>query len=106
MQIESKTNNVPSLDICSAEDTEDIVLNGLNGVKLIGFGNQDEEILLAKKLKEELHVEARIVASSDGKCWRSLVRESELEADKPSFKFVEERRHINWLCPKHPHMSL
>ncbi|KAK0593173.1 hypothetical protein LWI29_032303 [Acer saccharum] len=86
-------------------------LKNLKVVKLDGFRSQEDEISLAKKLKEVFSAEPKIVATtttSNGKSLRSLVKVSELEEEEGSFgyKFVEEVKHINELCPKHPHMGL
>ncbi|KAK3232238.1 hypothetical protein Dsin_004119 [Dipteronia sinensis] len=90
---------------------ENIRLKHLKVVKLDGFRSQEDEISLAEKLKEVFSVDPKIVATtttSNGNSWRSLVKVSELEEEEGSFcyKFVEEVKHINELCPKHPHMSL
>lgn len=107
MQIDSKSDNVPSTATSPTEVIGHEKLEHLKAVKLEGFTNQEDEISLTKKLKEEFSVEPRIVAKSHGEnCWRSLAKVSDLQENKFSYKFVVERRHINWLCPKHPHMRL
>ncbi|KAK1571649.1 hypothetical protein Q3G72_020709 [Acer saccharum] len=96
----------------------DVRLKHLKVVKLDGFRSQEDEISLAVKLKEVFSAEPRIVATtSNGKFLRSLVKVLELKEEEGSlcykfvegslcYKFVEEVKHINELCPKHPHMGL
>ncbi|KAK0592890.1 hypothetical protein LWI29_027273 [Acer saccharum] len=106
--IDLKSYQVLSTGTFCAENTR---LKHLKVVKLDGFRSQEDEISLAEKLKEVFSVEPKIVATtttSNGKSLRSLVKVFELEEEEGSFcyKFVEEVKHINELCPKHPHMGL
>ncbi|KAI9156242.1 hypothetical protein LWI28_002846 [Acer negundo] len=109
--IDPESYQVLSTGTFFLEITRDTRLKNLKVVKLDGFRSQEDEISLAKKLKEVFSAEPKIVATtatSNGKSLRSLVKVSELEEEECSFcyKFVEEVKHINELCPKHPHMGL
>ncbi|XP_022744313.1 F-box protein At2g39490-like [Durio zibethinus] len=88
-------------------------LEDLRVVKLEGFPNEKEEIILAKRLKQEFNVEPLIVAKSNYlNCVRLLVKKPNdddelLKERKDSYKFIETRvEHLYDLCPKHVHMSL
>ncbi|XP_031270462.1 F-box protein At2g39490-like [Pistacia vera] len=105
--IDSKSDNVPSTAKISTKAIGHEKLEHLKAVKLEGFTNQEHEISLAKKLKEEFSVEPKVVAKSQGEnCWRSLTKVFDLQENSFSYEFAEKRSHINWLCPMHPHMSL
>ena len=77
-----------------------------------GFPNEKEEIILAKRLKQEFNVEPLIIAKSNYlNCVRLLVKEADedelLKEGKDSYKFIETRvEHLYDLCPKHVHMSI
>lgn len=97
---------------CSVEVTKLPRLKDLKVVKLEGFPNEKEEIILAKRLKQEFNVEPLIIAKSNYlNCVRLLVKEphdDDLRKEgKDSYKFIETRvEHLHDLCPKHVHMSL
>ncbi|XVF75390.1 hypothetical protein PTKIN_Ptkin13bG0184600 [Pterospermum kingtungense] len=97
---------------CSVETTGLPRLEDLELVKLEGFPNEKEEIMLAKRLKQVFDVEPLIVAKSNYlNCMRLLVKEPNhdelLKERKDSYKFIETRvEHLYHLCPKHVHMSL
>ncbi|XWS66042.1 hypothetical protein CRYUN_Cryun05aG0166300 [Craigia yunnanensis] len=86
-------------------------LGDLKVVKLEGFPNEKEEIILAKRLKQEFNVEPLVIAKSNYlNCVRLLVKEADedelLKEGKDSYKFIETRvEHLYDLCPKHVHMS-
>ncbi|KAG4181225.1 hypothetical protein ERO13_A10G213733v2 [Gossypium hirsutum] len=92
-------------------------LQHLKVVKLEGFDNQDNEILLMKRLRDVITVEPLILSTSDGICLRNLIRVSSHDSHPPtvphsfvpqeiySYKFVQVK-HNNQLCPKHGHISL
>ncbi|KAI9156354.1 hypothetical protein LWI28_004760 [Acer negundo] len=111
--IDPKSYQVLSTGTFFPEITRYTWLHHLQVVKLDGFRSQEDEISLVVKLKEVFSTEPKIVATtttttSNGNSLRSLVKVSELEevAGSLCYKFVEEVKHINELCPKHPHMGL
>ncbi|KAI9157114.1 hypothetical protein LWI28_017169 [Acer negundo] len=107
--IDPKSYQVLGTGTFFPEITRHTGLEKLRVVKLDGFRSQEDEISLAEKLKEVFSAEPKIVATaSNGNSLRRLVKVTELEEEEGSFcyKFVEEVKHINELCPKHPHMGL
>ncbi|GMI90048.1 hypothetical protein HRI_002674100 [Hibiscus trionum] len=84
----------------------------LKVVKLEGFPNEKEEIMLAKRLKREFHAEPVIIAKSNYlNCARVMVKApvvKELQKEgEDSYKFIEARvEHLHDLCPKHLHMCI
>ncbi|KAL5733297.1 hypothetical protein ACOSQ2_032989 [Xanthoceras sorbifolium] len=106
--IDRKSYQVSGTGTPFAEYTRDIRLKHLKVVKLDGFRSQEDEISLAEKLREVFSAEPKIVATSNGNSWRSLLKVSGLQEGSSSlcYKFVEVVKHINELCPKHPHIGL
>ncbi|KAH9767808.1 F-box protein [Citrus sinensis] len=91
---------------CSTQLADDTIPKQLKFVKLEGFRNEEDMISLAKRLKEVFFLEPKIVATSKEISVRSLVKALEFQEGESAYKFVKEVRHINQLCPKHPHMRL
>ncbi|KAK8643665.1 hypothetical protein V6N13_012948 [Hibiscus sabdariffa] len=87
-------------------------LEDLKVVKLEGFPNEKEEIMLAKRLKQEFHVEPVIIAKSSYlNCARVMVKapavNEQRKEGEDSYKFIEARvEHLYGLCPKHLHMCI
>ncbi|XP_039055532.1 F-box protein At2g39490-like [Hibiscus syriacus] len=87
-------------------------LKDLKVVKLEGFPNEKEEIILAKRLKQEFQVEPLIIAKSNYlNCARLVVKTPDihelLKEGEGSYKFIEVRvEHLYDLCPKHLHMYI
>lgn len=122
LQIDPKSYRMPSTATYSKKVTRHSELGHLKVVKLEGFTNQEDEISLAEHLTKLGALEPLIIATSDGICWRSLVKvppnqpkqlcRSNLERVAPwsqdrkyTYKFVEVIGDISEVCPKHAHMG-
>lgn len=106
MQISPKPGRLTIPCACSTQLADDTIPKQLKFVKLEGFRNEEDMISLAKQLKEVFFLEPKIVATSKEISVRSLVKALEFQEGESAYKFVKEVRHINQLCPKHPHMRL
>lgn len=106
MQISPKPGRLTIPCACSTHFIRDTIPKQLKFVKLDGFRNEEDMILLAKQLKQVLFAEPKIVATSNGISARSLVKALEFQEGQSAYNFVKEVKHINELCPKHPHMRL
>lgn len=106
MQISPKPGRLTIPCACSTQLADDTIPKQLKFVKLEGFRNEEYMISLAKQLKEVFCLEPKIVATSKEISVRSLVKALEFQEGEFVYKFVKEVRHINQLCPKHPHMRL
>ncbi|TYI62636.1 hypothetical protein E1A91_D10G259800v1 [Gossypium mustelinum] len=108
---------MPNATKCSKQVRRCTTLQHLKVVKLEGFDNQDNEILLIERLRDIIAIEPLILSTSDGICLRNLIRVPSHDSHHPkvshslvsqemySYKFVQLKHNINQLCPKHGHMS-
>ncbi|KAK8480771.1 hypothetical protein V6N13_121460 [Hibiscus sabdariffa] len=96
-----------SVQVASVSRLEDLKV-----VKLEGFPNEKEEIMLGKRLKQEFHVEPVIIAKSNYlNCARVMVKapaaNEQPKEGEDSYKFIEARvEHLYGLGPKHLHMCI
>ncbi|XP_021296180.1 F-box protein At2g39490-like [Herrania umbratica] len=106
--IDSKGYKRTSSNNCSVTVTRLPRLEGLKVVKLEGFPNEKEEIILAKRLKQVFNVEPLIIAKSNYRTHvRILVKENEIQkGGEDPCKFIEKRVDFYEFCPKHVHMGL
>lgn len=121
LQIDPKSYGVASTTTYSKQVTRHSELKHLKRVKLEGFTNQEDEILLAIYLRNLVAVEPLIIATSDGINLRSLVKVplhqpmqhsgSNLETAarwsedrKYAYKFLEVG-DMDEVCPTHVRMS-
>ncbi|XP_022764283.1 F-box protein At2g39490-like [Durio zibethinus] len=83
----------------------------LKVVKLEGLANEEEEILVAMKLKELFSVEPLIIAKSSRTCLRRLVKVPNKKMKKKKegklpYKFKQGVENLHEVCPNHVHMDL
>ncbi|XVF23834.1 hypothetical protein REPUB_Repub13aG0073800 [Reevesia pubescens] len=82
-------------------------LKHLKVVKLEGFENEEDEIILAKLLKEEFQAEPLIMTKWDGTVRQLIKVDEQLKEGIDAYEFNEKRvENLNELCPKHAHMDL
>nr|KJB73801.1 hypothetical protein B456_011G253200 [Gossypium raimondii] len=114
-EIDHNSYVMPNATKCSKQVRRCTKLQHLKVVKLEGFDNQDNEILLIERLRDIIAIEPLILSTSDGICLRNFIRVPSLDSHHPkvshslvsqemySYKFVQVK-HNNQLCPKHGHM--
>ncbi|XWS66041.1 hypothetical protein CRYUN_Cryun05aG0166200 [Craigia yunnanensis] len=80
----------------------------LKVVKLEGFANEEEEILLAMQLKEVFSAEPLIIAKSDWTCLRRLVKVPRKKKKKGKLPYIFKQgiENLHAVCPNHIHMDL
>ncbi|XVE99513.1 hypothetical protein REPUB_Repub03eG0205400 [Reevesia pubescens] len=107
--IDSKAYKRTSTNKCSVTLTRLPRLEDLKAVKLEGFPNEKEEIILAKRLKQVFNAEPLIIAKSNYRTHvRILVKENELQKQGENpYKFIEKKvEDFYEFFPKHVHMGL
>ncbi|TYH00254.1 hypothetical protein ES288_A10G259800v1 [Gossypium darwinii] len=116
-EIDHNSYVMPNATKCSKQVSRCTKLQHLKVVKLEGFDNQDNEILLMERLRDIITVEPLILSTSNGICLPNLIRvpshdshsrtmsHSLVSQEMYSYKFVQVK-HNNQLCPKHGHISL
>ncbi|XWS75013.1 hypothetical protein CRYUN_Cryun01aG0048500 [Craigia yunnanensis] len=115
-EIDHNSYVMTSAATCSKQVGRYTKLQHLKVVKLEGFANQEDEILFTERLQNVVAVEPLILTTSDGICFRNLIKvpsheshqqeeTSPLSQEKYFYKF-DQVKNINELCPKHAHMSL
>ncbi|XWS75012.1 hypothetical protein CRYUN_Cryun01aG0048500 [Craigia yunnanensis] len=116
LTIDHNSYVMTSAATCSKQVGRYTKLQHLKVVKLEGFANQEDEILFTERLQNVVAVEPLILTTSDGICFRNLIKvpsheshqqeeTSPLSQEKYFYKF-DQVKNINELCPKHAHMSL
>ncbi|XP_012081578.1 F-box protein At2g39490 [Jatropha curcas] len=107
--IDPKSYCVEKITSCSTEVAgRNTKLKHLKLVKLDGFVNQEDEILLAQHLGEIVTTEPLILASAVGISLRKLINDpfyQQKQKRKSNYIFVEVK-DMNQLCLKHVHMVL
>lgn len=105
LQIDPKSYCVEKAAKCSMKAGKNTKLQHLKLVKLDGFTNEADEILLAEHLGEIVTSEPLILTSANGICLKKLIQQKGSHERKCGYKSVEVKDK-NQLCPKHVHMSL
>ncbi|XVF75386.1 hypothetical protein PTKIN_Ptkin13bG0184200 [Pterospermum kingtungense] len=97
------TSYSTSISLSSIKLDRPTELKHLKAVKLEGFANEEEEIMVAKQLKEIFQAEPLVIK------WDGTVRRLTKVDDQGigPYGFVEQRvENLHELCPKHVHMDL
>ncbi|XP_022764546.1 F-box protein At2g39490-like [Durio zibethinus] len=86
--------------------TSPIKLKHLKAVKLEGFENEEEEIILAKQLKEVFQAEPLFI-KWDGTVRQLVKVDEQLKEGTDAYEFIEKKvENLHELCPKHVHMDI
>ena len=106
MQIDPKSYNTTNINMSSIKVTRSTKLKHLKAVQLEGFANEEEEIIVARQLKEVFQAESLII-KWDGTVRRLIKVDEQLKEGIDPYEFVEKRvENLDELCPKHVHMDL
>ncbi|XWS56541.1 hypothetical protein CRYUN_Cryun09bG0094100 [Craigia yunnanensis] len=104
--IDPKSYNTTNINMSSIKVTRSTNLKHLKAVKLEGFANEEEEIIVAKQLKEVFQAEPLII-KWDGTVRRLIKVDGQLKEGIDPYEFVEKRvENFDELFPKHVHMDL
>ncbi|XWS66039.1 hypothetical protein CRYUN_Cryun05aG0166000 [Craigia yunnanensis] len=106
MQIDPTSYNTTNINMSSIKVTRSTKLNHLKAVKLEGYAKEEEEIIVAKQLKEVFQAEPLII-KWDGTVRRLIKVVAQLKEGIDPYEFIEKRvENLHELCPKHVHMDL
>ena len=108
MQIDPTSYNTTNINMSSVKVKvkRSTKLNHLNAVKLEGYANEKEEIIVAKQLKEVFQAEP-LILKWDGTVRRLIKVHTQLKEGIDPYEFIEKRvENLHELCPKHVHMDL